>query len=212
MATEIFKQRESAFEYEFCHKVDQQLLQRLREELEAEQRRDAMSSAIGIRDEAVLEELDWLNINSEHLLVLSLYPLVHVAWADGSVDRRERNAVLQAAESIGHGRCSASYHLLEHWLDERPTDEMFTAWKDYVTSLLDTLTPVAQRAVRFNLFSNTRKVAEAAGGILGIHKNSAAEEAALDELRNVVGETTENTHATETSDDKCSVDRVAVHS
>ena len=122
---------------------------------------------------------------------------MHVAWSDGAVDKRERIAVLEAAESIGHDRDSASYHLLEHWLDERPTEAMFTAWKDYVTSLLDTLTPVAQRAVRFNLFSNTRKVAEAAGGILGIHKISAAEEAALDELRSIVGGTTENTHETE---------------
>ena len=69
---------------------------------------------------------------------------------------------------------------------------MFTAWRDYVTALLKTLTPVAQRAVRFTLFANARKVAEAAGGMLGVHKISAAEESALAELRSVVGETMEN--------------------
>lgn len=191
MPTGSFKKREMGFEYEFCHRVDQQLLKKLKEKLEADQRQQALSRATGIEDESVLQELDSLEITGEQLLALSLYPLVHVAWADDTVDKRERAAVLDAAESIGHSRDSASYHLLEQWLEERPSEAMFTGWKDYVTALLQTLTPVAQRAVRFNLFANARKVAEAAGGVLGIHKISAAEEAALAELRSIVGETTE---------------------
>jgi hypothetical protein len=192
MTTEIFKQRESAFEYEFCHKIDQELLARLQEKLAAEERQQALSRATGIKDECILEELDASGISCEHILALSLYPLVHVAWADDAIDDGERDAVLNAAESIGHCRDSASYHLLEHWLEERPSEGMFTAWKDYVTALLQTLTPVAQRSFRFSLLSNIRKVAEAAGGMLGIHKISVAEEAALAELRSIIGETTES--------------------
>ena len=192
MSADIFRKRENAFEYEFCHKMDQQLLQGLRAKLEAEQRQHTLARSTGITEESVLQELDSLAISGEHLLALFLYPLVHVAWADDAVDKQERNAVLTAAESIGHNRDSASYHLLEHWLDERPPDALFTAWKDYVTALLQTLSPVAQRTLRFSLFSNARKVAEAAGGVLGVHKISAVEEAALAELRHVVGETTEH--------------------
>ena len=100
MSTEIFKKRESAFEYEFCHKIDQQLLQKLREKLEAEQRQKTLARSTGITEESVLQELDSLEISGEHLIALSLYPLVYVAWADDDVDERERDAVLSAAESI----------------------------------------------------------------------------------------------------------------
>lgn len=182
MTRDILRDRESAFEFEFCHKVDQKLLANLREQLDSEERQAALARATGIEESDVLAELDAVGIRSECVLAFSLFPLVHVAWADGSVDERERVAVLESLESIHHGAGQPSRQLLEVWLDNQPCDAMLTAWKHYVAALMHTLTPVARRAVKFSLISRSRRVAESAGGILGIHKTSAAEEAAIGEL------------------------------
>jgi len=185
MSRDILKDRESAFEYEFCHEVDKELLQRLREQLEADKRRKALAQATGIGEESVLQELDELDIGSECVLALSLYPLVHVAWSDGSVEEHERAAVLEAAEAIGHRRDTPSFRLLEAWLESEPTEKMFTAWKDYVSQLLRTISPVAGRVLKHTILTRSRRVAEAAGGFLGLHKTSTEEEAALVELDSI---------------------------
>ena len=50
MSRDKFKARKIAFEYEFCHKVDQQLLQRLRNKLHSDDRLPALADATGIED------------------------------------------------------------------------------------------------------------------------------------------------------------------
>jgi hypothetical protein len=184
MTRDILRDRESAFEFEFCHKVDRKLLARLREQLDSEERQRALSQATGIEEASVLQELDSLGIRSQSVLALSLYPLVHVAWSDGTVDENERAAVLASLEGADRGISEPSRQLLEVWLKKRPCDDLFTAWRHYVAALMRTLTPVARRTVKFSLISRSRRVAESAGGILGIHKTSAAEEAAIAELEN----------------------------
>ena len=186
MSRDIFKERESAFEYEFCHKVDQQLLQRLREKLHCDERLQALADATGIADQSVLNELDDIGISSECVVALSLYPLVHAAWADGRIDKREGAAVLEAVETLGHNRDSASYHLLEHWLEEPPSHSLFSAWKEYVTAILNAMpNPGAKLTLEDSLMKQVRSVAAASGGILGIHTISDAEETALAELETV---------------------------
>lgn len=183
MTREIFRERERAFENEFCRRVDQQLLERLRQSLQSEERLRALADATGIADQDVLRELDETGFSSECVVVLSLYPLVHVARADGNIDKRERGAVLEAAETQGHHRDSASYQLLEHWLDEPPSENLLTVWKDYVAAILGTMSgPGAKLALQDSLMKRARHVAAVSGGILGIHKVSDAEEAALAEL------------------------------
>ena len=186
MSREIIKERERAFEYEFCQKVDQEFPQPRGEKLHVNERLQALADATGIVDQSVLLELDEIGINSNFVGALSLYPLVYVAWADGRIGKRERAAVLQAVETQGHSRGSASYHLLEHWLENPPSQNLFTAWKDYVTAILDTMSsPGAKLTLEDSLMKLVRRVAEASGGILGVHTISDVEEAAMAELERV---------------------------
>ena len=108
---------------------------------------------------------------------------MEVAWADGSVDDNERDAILAAAEAAGLARESASGRLLDGWLTQRPDREVLSAWKEYVEALCATLTDDGKNALKRDLVGRARSVAEAAGGFLGLgSKVSKSEQDMLDEL------------------------------
>jgi hypothetical protein len=109
--------------------------------------------------------------------------LVQVAWADGSVEPKERAAILQAARDSGIESQDGHYPLLEHWLSENPGREMLEAWEHHVQSLCRQLTPEEVAKLKNDTLTLARKVAEAAGGMLGLgNKISKAERAMLDRL------------------------------
>ena len=182
MSIDVYSERERALENEFFFKIDRELSQKLREKMRVEKDREALCAETGITDSDVLDELVEIGIRCETLLALSLVPLVHVAWANGSIDSHERAAVLQAAEEIGHRKDKASYQLLEKWLHHEPDGKVYTAWRDYVTEISKTLRPERMHAVRDELVGRARLVAKAAGGVLGIGAISRAEARVLDEL------------------------------
>jgi hypothetical protein len=137
----------------------------------------------GIEDPAVLDRLVGLGLTAETVAALSLTPLVEVAWADGKVDKKERAAVLAAAEQYGLERTDVSYLLLEGRLAERPGPELLDTWKRYVGMLNRLLEAQTMTTLRGEMMSRARQVAEASGGILGIGSKISREELAkLDEL------------------------------
>ena len=137
----------------------------------------------------MLERLAALGIGPDTTAALSLVPLVAVAWADGSIDDKERSAILSAAEEAGLGKENVSYQLLERLLSEPPSPDLLVSWKDYTATLSATLSPEARAALKQDLLARARAVAEAAGGFLGIgRKVSAAEETVLDELASAFSE------------------------
>jgi hypothetical protein len=179
---DVLKNRERALEYEFFHCVDEQLMARLREKIELEEQAKALADATGIVDDGVLAELVEINVTAETIFALSLFPLVWIAWADGSIEEEEFKAILAAAHSGGHERDTASHQLIENWLERRPDAKVQQAWKDYVHALCDVLTFEAVAALKQDIVARTRRIAEAAGGILGFHKVSRAQEAVLAEV------------------------------
>ena len=123
-----------------------------------------------------------MEINVQTLTALSVIPLVEVAWADGKMEKRERDAILQAADDAGVPKDSPGYRLLSEWLAERPDAQLLSCWKDYIAALADTLDAEDYAKVRDNLLARAREVAEAAGGILGLGSISSAEQDKLAEL------------------------------
>lgn len=175
--------RRKALEEAFFAKQNEALRQGLRAMDAARQTKEALSAASGITDDAVLERLAALNIASESLAALSLVPVVAVAWADGTIDDKERSAALAAAAEIGLGQQGVSRQLFEQWLARKPSEELLAAWKDYVGALSGTLDDDARRELKAQTLGRARAVAEAVGGVLGIgRKISGQEEAALREL------------------------------
>ena len=122
----------------------------------------------------MLEKLVDLGLDAASWVALSLVPLVEVAWADGSLEPQEREAILAAASEQGIEPGSPSRALLESWLTTRPEPALFAAWGAYATGLAAKLTDDRARCAR-EIVERARKVAQAAGGMLGIASISDAE-------------------------------------
>lgn len=183
MAEEFSGNRSQSLVDAFFHARDQELLQEFRQRLEKKDRRAQLAAVSGVHDEAVLDRLVELGISPETLAAIHVVPLVQVAWADGSVRPEEREAIIQAARDAGIEPKDGHYPLLEHWLNERPDRQMLEAWEHYVQGLCKQLTPQEVAKLKSDTLKLACKVAEAAGGLLGLgSKISKAERALIDEL------------------------------
>jgi hypothetical protein len=154
----------------------------LREKSERDRKRATLREALRIDDEAVLDHLVALDLSPETIVAFSLVPLVEVAWADGEVQAKEREAVLRAADERGVSASAISRQLLENWLRRRPPAALLEVWRHYSKALLKALNDEERQMMRVRLIGSARAVAEAAGGFLGVGSISAAEKAALQDL------------------------------
>ena len=144
---------------------------------------NTLTAVWGITDPAVLGRLEKLGLTGDTVAAISLTPLVEVAWADGTVDKKERAAVLAAARDYGLERTDVSYLLLEGRLSDRPGPELIDTWKAYVRMLSRALDADTLGLLRGEIMARARQIAEASGGILGLgSKVSKQELATLDEL------------------------------
>lgn len=178
----------SELEEKFFTARDQELLQALREKVASKERKKALAEASGIANEKLLDQLDELEVRGETLAALALVPLIAVAWADGSLDAKERQAVLAAAEQKGIAPGQTGYQLLARWLEQEPDEKLLAVWKGYAATFLQSLSEPARVALKNDLLGRARAVAEAAGGLLGLgNKVSKSEQAVLDELEEAFG-------------------------
>ncbi len=188
MSREFLKDRRESLEEEFFHKLQSDQIAKLREELERKQTRDELRTSCGIADDAVLDKLISLGLSGTTMAALSMVPLVWVAWADGAVQEKEREAVLKAAHERGIEDGGAAHTLLAGWLARRPAAHLFDAWAAYTRALADTLVPSQRAQLKGQIVGLARRVAEATGGFLGVHKISDDEEAALTAIAVAFGE------------------------
>ena len=183
MSDDLLGDRRKALENEFFSKQDEALIRNLRDQEQHKQRRAALESASGIHDASVIDAMLEQDIHAETFAALSLIPLVAVAWADGSVDAKERQAVLAAAGESGLSSDDVSHQLLEEWMLKQPEAALIQAWKDYVKALEPHLGAEPLDALKRDLLERARGVAAATGGFLGLgNKVSATEQAVLDDL------------------------------
>jgi len=173
---DVFKERERALESEFFRRVDEKLLNELKERLSAESAQAQLAESTGIADEILLRELVDAGVTAEAMAALTLAPLVLVAWADGSVTREERACVLNAAHKEGVEPGTPAADLLDHWLEDRPGDKLEIAWQDYMHQTLPRISAGAATMLRTHVLAGAKAVAKSAGGILGFGAVSAAEQ------------------------------------
>ena len=186
MTNNIFQTRERALEYEFFHKVDAELWQKLRESLEFSKKRNAIADATGITNETVIRELIELDIDNETLFALSLFPLVWVAWSDGYLDVRQRLAILDAAHATGHERDTASHHLINAWLDHEPDEKLQLLWKEYIRAICRTLSREGRESLRDDVLGRARQIADSVSTSY-FHQAEQAQMAVLAEIEEAFG-------------------------
>lgn len=174
--------RAAVLEQSFAYETDLRLVEQARRDFERQQDIEAISEATQITDQVILTELINCGVRADSLHILTLLPLVHVAWAGGHIERAERLAILAAAEREGVRSDSPGYQILDGWLKNRPHPALIKTWKDYVAAIRLFVAANTYETLRQNTLTRARQVAEAAGGFLGFQKVSRAEEAALHEL------------------------------
>ena len=168
-----------ALEAAFFGDQSEPLRERLRLEQEQEEAKAALASASGIADPELLQRLAGLGIRVETLAALTLIPLVEVAWADGRMEPRERQAVLRGAESCGIEPGTPSHGLLAIWTQDRPAPELIESWRTFIRALCSELRADERSHLEQKIVGRARAVAEAAGGFLGLGSKVSREEAAV---------------------------------
>ena len=171
----VLGERGKALEDEFFRKEDERLIAKLRELKAKEATREELSRISGIKNTAILDRLIQLGIHAETVVALSIVPLAEVAWADGAIDAKEEQAILDRAAKSGVTPGSSSYDLLKSWLERRPEPRLLTAWIQMIQGISESLTPEQAEALRAGLVERARAVAGASGGVLGMGKISSAE-------------------------------------
>lgn len=180
---ESLRARGKALEEAFFRKQEERLRELRRLRRDEESAIQALREASGIDDDTILRTLTSLGVRAETLAALTLIPLVEVAWADGRMEGPERQAVLAGAESTGIELGSPSHGLLQLWLDDRPAPDLVLAWREFISALCTQLSEAERSRLRDKVLARARRVAEAAGGLLGLRDPISKEEkAVLEEL------------------------------
>ena len=182
LGSDSFSERRKGLEEAFFKDRDQQLLAKMRGELQSLEERRQLAHVSGITAEHVLQNLVQAGVRAETLTAVGLIPLVEVAWCDGMVSPEERDAVLNAAVQQGIHRDSAPHELLKQWLISRPDSHVVAAWKEYVRELAHLMPKESIDELKRNMVDRCTRVAEAAGGFLGLSTISKSERQAIDEF------------------------------
>lgn len=138
-------------------------------------------AAFGTEKPEVGERIRALGFADETAAAFHLLPLVFVAWADGSITRRERLAIFKALEARGHDASSPAGKHLAVLLEEMPSNE----YRDEALALLREI--VGERYQAGDVLKLCSDVADASGGLLGFRSISPAEWQAMKEIADAIG-------------------------
>ena len=166
MNRDQFEARRSSFEEAYFRNKDVDTVEKLKKVFDAKRDREELRKATGITSDEVLDRMMAVNAKGEMLTAFKLLPLVEVAWADGSCDKKEADAVIVAAIKHGVPRDSAALEQIKAWLYRGPNPEARKAWAMYAEELRKTLAPAELDAFREDLLKTARQIAESGGGIL----------------------------------------------
>lgn len=185
----VFEDRRRALEDQFFKQHDEKLIEKMKEASLHDATKDELRSLTGITNEQVLSALADLKVGGgAAVLVMSLFPLVEVAWADGAIDEREREVILQLSATIGLKGGSPGFEYLAKWLAKKPEHLWRTLWTDYVKALAEMMKPDDRVVLKATVLGRARVVAEASGGFLGVAwRVSETEHAVLLDLERAFG-------------------------
>ncbi|HWB78290.1 MAG TPA: hypothetical protein VG755_25165 [Nannocystaceae bacterium] len=146
--------------------VDAETRRKLRETLEdnakALEVAGSIATAVETDDKAIAEQIRKLGFDGETARVFDLLPLVHVAWADGSVQTSERKEIMKIVAKRGLGPDSPGARVLASLLDDRPPETFMRQSREILRNLIARTEGRADDIVELCM-----KVAAASAGFLG---------------------------------------------
>jgi hypothetical protein len=187
MDTDYLKDQGQRLEDAFFLENDRKLIEQLHKMQKMKEDMASLEKVSGIKNEAILKKLVELNIRPELVAVITLVPIIEVAWADGKLDENEKKVILK----ISAGHFGAEHQipdiLIKEWLAQKPAPAMLDAWIHYIKGLVEKMSPDEKVALKKSIMSQAREVAEASGGFLGLNKISAQEDKLLKQLEKAFG-------------------------
>lgn len=184
--SDALKSRCKSIENAFFSDLDQKLIRELQEKMTSEEAISKLKAESGIHDLATLKSLHELGITPQALSAVRIFPLAAVAWADGNVDEQEAVTIRMIADNHIDKDSDAS-KLLERWLKEKPTEEMFQSWENCVNAVFASMNVAESQGLKLQLVEELNKVAIASGGLLGWGATSKSESDAVTRIRNALG-------------------------
>jgi hypothetical protein len=176
------KAKAKALEDSFFAKENERILKELREASARAEKKKEFKEYLNIDNDEIINALVDLEVEPETLVAFSLVPLVEVAWADGEIQPKERDAIIKAAVERGVEEGSPTCDLLRNWLKTKPDPRLLDVWRGYIDELKDSLGERAREHLKSGTLGRARAIAEAAGGFLGVASISAAEKKMLEKL------------------------------
>jgi uncharacterized tellurite resistance protein B-like protein len=178
-------------EEKYFQSVAEEQRKRLRKEFNTNAARaigsQMISESVGAgEDQDIVDAIRGLGFDEDTARIFDMLPLIHVVWADGTVDRRERAKVLNILKERGIVENSQAWMLAEALLEERPSEE-------FMEETLRILRTIAQRSPgrADSVVDLCMVVAEASGGFLGLLGDpiSAVEKDAIQRVADSIGDT-----------------------
>lgn len=183
MSSDAFDDRRKALEEQFFLKHDKELVAKLKEKQLEKATKEELTRLTGITNDQLLTSLANLQVGGAATLVMSLYPIIEVAWADGVIDEKEKKVIAELARTIGLEAGTSAYHYLTDWLAEKPEPKWHDLWSEYVKALVARLSADDKALLKATVLGRARVVAEVSGGFLGLAwRVSDTEQAVLDKL------------------------------
>jgi hypothetical protein len=183
---DAFKNRCRSLENAFFSDQDQKLIRELQDKLSAEEAVSKLQAETGIKDTSTLKALHDLGITPGALSAFRIFPLIAVAWADGTLDPQEATTVRMIAEryvSQGSAACS----LLDRWLKEKPSAEMLAAWESSSEAVFSSIGTQQSASLKTQLVDEIGEVARASGGVLGFVATAKSESDLIARIKRALG-------------------------
>ena len=155
--------REKAMEADYFRKENERLIEKLRQGAKLDDIAKALADKLQVDNQELLARVRALGITLENAPALFLTPLVQVAWAEGSVGNREREAVLRIARHRDVEEDSPAYAQLVEWLKVRPSDALFDVGLEVIKYGLAVLPPKEMEERIERLIDACHEVAAASG-------------------------------------------------
>jgi hypothetical protein len=186
--TDALHKRGRALEDEFFHRVDEELRHKIRQKMQREHSKETLAQATGFTDDGLLDHLVEADFTVSNIAALALVPMVWVAWADGMVSRNERQAILHTSLTRGLENQPTALHLIEDWINKRPSKALWNLWKEYAEAIKESLTPATGKLLAAVILNQSKEVAVVSASRLGQKKISKAEQKVLDEIATILGQ------------------------
>ena len=159
----ILSDREKAMEANYFRQQDARLLERLRNANKFDAMAEALRDGLHVDNPELLERARALGINADNASAFLCMPLVQVAWAEGSVSRKEHDAVMRIAHERGVEDGTPGHAQLDEWLRIRPSDELFDTAIEVLKFGLDVFPPAEREERVQRLLDACHEVAAVSG-------------------------------------------------